>query len=151
MQDFVIPTERVSWGKDGQYGLDVRGLSYQDFTALFIQFGSGLDKIFELIEGTEQTAEDFDLKEFGGGLVAKSPQLVAHLIALAADMPDRATEVTRMSLPAQIKCLEAIYKLTVEEAGGLANFLKLVLKIAQEVRITARAMNPAIPTTDIGS
>lgn len=155
MQDFVIPTERVTWGKESEYGVEVRGLSFHDFTQLFMQHGKALDKIFEFIEGGESAASDaannFDVKEFGVGLIQKSPQLVAQLIALAADSPDRATQVARMPLPVQVKCLEAIYRLTVEEAGGLADFLKLVMQIAREVRVTARAVNPATPLNDIGT
>jgi hypothetical protein len=108
-----------------------------------------------LIEGGEQRAKELanglDLKEFGAGLIQKSPQLVAELIALATDQPDQATQVARMPLPVQIRLLEAVYRMTVTEAGGLADFLKLVLKVAQEVRITARAINPTTDIADIGS
>lgn len=154
MQDLIIPTERVTWGKSVEHGLEVRGLSFQDFTQLFMQHGKALDKVLEFIEGgdaAQAMASTFDVKAFGEGVITKAPQLVAQLIALAADMPDQATQVARMPLPVQMKLLQAIYRLTVEEAGGLADFLQLVLKLAQEVRVTARAINPTTPIDSIGT
>jgi hypothetical protein len=155
MQDFIIPTEKVMWGKESANGLEVRGLSFHDFTVLFSQYGSAVDKIFELIEGDSSAAKDFaesiDVKAFGADLIKKAPQLVATLIALAADIPDRATQTERIPLPVQIKLLEAIYRLTVEDTGGLTNFIQLVMGLAKEVRLTARAFNPTIPLNDIGT
>lgn len=155
MQDFIIPTETVKWGRESANGLEVRGLSFHDFTVLFSQYGDAVDKIFELIEGDSSTIKAFsdgiDIKAFGADLLKRAPQLVATLIALATDMPDRATQMERIPLPVQIKLLEAIYRLTVEDTGGLTNFIQLVLGLAKEVRLTARALNPAIPESDIGT
>jgi len=155
MQDFVIPTETVSWGKDSANSVVVRGLSYNDFVELFTEFGKAVDILFEVIEGGEAKIQSFaengGIKEFGAGMIKKSPQLVAKLIALATDSPSQATQVARMPLPVQMRLLEAVYRLTVEEAGGLADFLQLVLKIAREVRDIARAVNPAVPLENIGS
>jgi hypothetical protein len=142
MQNFVIATENVVWGAEKQNSLTVRGLSFQDFTLLFTQYGKPVDEIFQFIERAQSGgAVDFNAKAFGADLISTAPQAVASLIALAADEPDQATKAARMPLPVQIRCLEAIYKLTVEEAGGLNDFLALVMRIAKGVSQTARLMS----------
>lgn len=154
MLDFVIPTEKISWGKGAGQVVEVRGLSFNDFTQLFVKHGKGLDQLFNFIEagaGQLEAAASKDIKTFGSGFIMRAPELVAQLIAVAADSPDQAPKVAQLPLPVQIKCLEAIYRMTVEEAGGLADFMQLVLRIAEEVRITARAINPKTPLESIGT
>lgn len=134
---FVIATEEVRWGqKERAQVLTVRGLSYQDFMVLFTTFGKGVDQVLSFIDASSKggkVPDDFDLKEFGMGMIGSSPQVVALLIALAADLPSNRDDVARMPLPAQIDALEKIYELTVTEAGGLADFLALVSRIARNV------------------
>jgi len=140
MQDFIIPTERVEWGSNGKVGFDVRGLSVQDITILFTTHGASVDKIFSFIEGAHQGDDGFDVKEFGADLIIKAPQVVAQMIALAADMPDQAV-AARMPLPVQIRALEQIYKLTIEETGGLTDFLALVLRLIQSAKQAIPSMS----------
>lgn len=152
MQTFVIATEDVVWGSEKQNSLSVRGLSFQDFTLLFTQYGKPVDEIFKFIERAQSGGTvDFDAKAFGADLISTAPQAVASLIALAADIPDRVTQVARMPLPVQIRCLEAIYKLTVEEAGGLNDFLALVVRIAKSVSQTTHLMSSHQKTSNLNS
>lgn len=144
MTDFYISTEVIEWGPEKKRNrIEVRGLSFEDFTRLFTEYGKTTDQIFSFIENIQVNdgKMDFDAKAFGADLIVKAPKAVASLIALAADMPDRATQVARMPLPVQVRTLEAIYRMTVEEAGGLHDFLALVLRIAKQVSQTARLMN----------
>src|SRR5690606_21816002 len=132
MTDFHISTEVIEWGPENKRNkIEVRGLSFEDFTSLFSTYGKTTDDIFKFIENVQSgdKTSDFDAKAFGADLVVKAPKAVASLIALAADMPDRATQVARMPLPVQVRALEAIYRMTVEEAGGIHDFLSLVLRI----------------------
>lgn len=143
MTEFHISTEKVEWGpEDKRNCIEVRGLSFEDFTNMFTTYGKATDDIFKFIENMQsgETA-DFDAKAFGADLIVKAPKAVASLIALAADMPDRVTQVARMPLPVQVRVLEAIYRMTIEEAGGLSDFLALVTRIAKGVSQTARLMN----------
>lgn len=144
MTDFHVSTEVIEWGPENKRNrIEVRGLSFEDFTKLFTEYGKTTDQIFSFIENiqADDGKVDFDAKEFGTDLIVKAPKAVASLIALAADMPDRATQVARTPLPVQVRALEAIYRMTVEEAGGLSDFLALVLRIAKQVSQTARLMN----------
>lgn len=143
MTDFFISTETIEWGSENKRNkIEVRGLSFEDFTVLFTTYGKATDDIFKFIENV-QTGEtaDFDAKAFGADLIIKAPKAVASLIALAADMPDRATQVARMPLPVQVRALEAIYRMTIEEAGGLSDFLALVTRIAKSVSQTTRLLS----------
>lgn len=144
MTDFFISTDTIEWGPESKRSkIEVRGLSFEDFTRLFTEYGKTTDQIFSFIENIQANdgKADFDAKAFGADLIVKAPKAVASLIALAADMPDRATQVARMPLPVQVRALESIYRMTVEEAGGLHDFLALVLRIAKQVSQTARLMN----------
>ncbi len=161
MTNFSISTEQVQWGKDNVNSVDIRGLSYQDFTTLFSDNGKVVDEIFTFIEQSNAPGgPKFDAKEFGVGLIAKAPLVVAQMIALAADIPDRAKDVARMPLPVQTKCMEAIYRMTVEEAGGFSDFLALITRMAKAVRQKVRLMNLSLdpemmkeldPNDNIGS
>lgn len=145
MRDFVIPTKTVEWGTSGQV-VEVRGLSFNDFTLLFTQFGPTVDRVFEFFGQLQSENPEVDIKAFGVELLHSAPNVVASLIALAADMSDRVTQVARMPLPVQVRVLEAIYELTVTEAGGLQDFLQTVLRLAQSVRGTVTKMAPNLNT-----
>lgn len=149
MQDFVIPTERIEWGSKVKQGLEVRGLSFHDLTMLFTAHGKDVDKIFQIIEAGQQGI-GFDVKEFGAELITKAPQVMAHLIALATDMPDQAV-AARMPLPVQIRILEAIYKMTIEETGGLNDFLALALRLMQTVRQTIPSVSSKQANLDLSN
>lgn len=153
MTEFFIPTETLEWGSDTRRSsIALRGLSFDDFTKMFTQYGKTTDDIFQFLESVKSDDKsDFDAKAFGADLIAKAPKAVASLIALAADMPDREASVARMPLPVQIRALEVIYRLTIEEAGGLADFLDLVLRIAKGVSQKARLMNSQQINLDLSS
>lgn len=146
MQDFVIPTTSVVWGQRVKQSLEVRGMSFQDLTLLFTTHGKTVDKIFTMVEGMNGNST-FDMKEFGAELLTQAPQVVATMIALATDMPDQAA--ARMPFPVQVKILEAIYQMTVEEAGGLTDFLDLALRLMRSVRQVVPSMSsqmkPSLP------
>ncbi len=149
MTDFHISTETIEWGPRPNR-ITVRGLSFEDFTVMFTTFGKETDQIFKFIESANSgEAADFDSTAFGKDLIFKAPKAVASLIALAADMPDRATEVARMPLPVQVKAMEAIYRMTIEEAGGLSDFLALVRRIAKSVSQTTRLMSSPQTSLDL--
>lgn len=153
MTEFFISTEAIEWGPENKRSkIELRGLSFEDFTSLFKTYGKETDDIFKFIESMQSGGTaDFDAKAFGTDLILKAPKAVASLIALAADMPDRATQVARMPLPVQVKAMEVVYRMTVEEAGGLSDFLALVLRIAKGVSQTARLMSSQQTSLDLSN
>lgn len=135
MTDFLYDTETVTWGKNGKKSLTVRGLSSEDLTVAIRHHKESLDKLFNLVEGKLQLEND-QLTGFGMELMDQFPSLVALLIALAADMPNRAGEVQRLPVPVQLRLIEAIYQLTIEDTGGLNDFLSRVFTLLRQVRTT---------------
>ena len=139
MTDFLYSTEEVKWGKAGKEKvLNVRGLSVQDLTTAIRTHKDSLNKAFSLAEG--RLEEDQDLTEFGMELMEQFPDLVALLIALAADMPDRAGEIKHLPAPVQLKLMMAIYELTIEDTGGLQDFLQQVFAILKQVKTVTHSL-----------
>jgi hypothetical protein len=139
MNDFLYSTTDVRWGKEGEKVLTVRGLSTQDLTIAIRTHKDSLTKAFSFVE--ERFDDDQSLTEFGMELMEQFPDLVALLIALAADMPDRAGEVLRLPAPLQLKLMEAIYELTIEDTGGLQDFLQNVFALLNRMKVTTRSLN----------
>ena len=140
MNDFLYSTTDVRWGKAGKEKvLNVRGLSVQDLTTAIRTHKDSLNKAFSLAEG--RLEEDQDLTEFGMELMEQFPDLVALLIALAADMPDRAGEVKHLPAPVQLKLMMAVYEMTIEDTGGLQDFLQQVFAILKQVKTVTHSLN----------
>ena len=76
MRDFVIPTKTVEWGTSGQV-VEVRGLSFNDFTLLFTQFGPTVDRVFEFFGQLQSENPEVDIKAFGVELLHSAPNVVA--------------------------------------------------------------------------
>jgi|AntDeeMinimDraft_5_1070356.scaffolds.fasta_scaffold00686_20 hypothetical protein len=140
MNDFLYSTTDVRWGKAGKEKvLNVRGLSVQDLTTAIRTHKDSLNKAFSLAEG--RLEEDQDLTEFGMELMEQFPDLVALLIALAADMPDRAGEIKHLPAPVQLKLMMAVYEMTIEDTGGLQDFLQQVFAIMKQVKTVTHSLN----------
>ena len=140
MDEFLYNTENVKWGKAGnEKVLTVRGLSTQDLTIAIRTHKDSLTQAFQIVEG--RLEDDQKLSEFGMELMEEFPDLVALLIALATDMPDRAGEIQRLPAPVQLRLMLAIYELTIEDTGGLQDFLQQVFVILNRVKATTHSLN----------
>jgi len=139
MNDFLYNTEDVKWGREGsERVLTVRGLSTQDLTITIRTHKDSLTKAFELAEGR---LEDENLTEFGLELMEQFPGLVAQLIALAADKPDKAGEIGCLPAPVQLRLMLAVYELTIEDTGGLQDFLQQVFAILNRIKATTHSLS----------
>ena len=112
LSDIAVPTEIISVGR---HSFSVRGLSFEDVTALINRHQIALEALI----GMYGKATDADLLQF---LIRESPTLAAQIIALASDEPDQEKAVRRLPLPTQIDALTMVAKLTFEEAGGVKKF-----------------------------
>jgi hypothetical protein len=97
-----------------------------------------LNKAFSLAEGRND--EDQDLTEFGMELMDQFPDLVALLIALATDMSNRAGEIKHLPAPVQLRLMMAVYELTIEDTGGLQDFLQQVFAILKQVKTVTHSL-----------
>lgn len=136
---FDVPTLKVSWASGGkQYGFEVRGLSDEDLVKLVRDNDEALNKAFNAVQGVSgQNPEDLtntNAVEFGKALLEAVPELVAQMIALAADMPDKAPVVRKMPAPIKLQALTAVWQLTVIDTGGLEPFLEQVLGLMKGLR-----------------
>lgn len=115
LSDITLPTETISVGRAS---FSVRGLSFEDVTALIGKHQSALE---ELIDRYNQKGSDAEVLQF---LVRETPSLTAQIIALASDEPDQELAARKLPMPKQIDALTAIAKLTFEEAGGVKKFVE---------------------------
>ena len=130
----------MKWGREGsEKVLTVRGLSTQDLTTTIRTHKDSLTKAFNLAEG--RLDNDQDITEFGLELMEQFPELVAQLIALAADKPDKAGEVIRLPVPIQLRLVVAIYELTIQDTGGLEDFLDQVFAVLKRLKVTTHSLN----------
>lgn len=147
MTDFLYSTQDVKWGREGnEKVLTVRGLSTQDLTTAIRTHKDSLTKAFNLAEG--RLEDDQSITEFGMELMEQFPELVAQLIALAADIPDKAGEVIRLPVPIQFRLVTAIYELTIEDTGGLEDFLDQVFAVLKRLRVTTHSLNSLQKTVE---
>lgn len=139
MINLTIPYEKISFGNNS---IQVRGISVHDITILIQTFGFKTldDAIKDFTEKNSNEGKEFDLMD----LLMKFPLAAAHLIALAADSSDQAGLVARMPAPAQIQCLEAIYRLTIQETGGLETFTLLIRKIMKGMSVGANSLKETV-------
>lgn len=112
LSDIAVPTETISVGR---HSFSVRGLSFEDVTALIQRHQAALESMI----GMYGKASDADLLQF---LIRESPTLAAQIIALASDEPDQELAVRKLPMPAQVDALTAVAKLTFEETGGVKKF-----------------------------
>ena len=140
MNDFLYNTIDVTWGREGKEKvLTVRGLSTQDLTIAIRTHKDSLTKAFQMAEG--RLDDNSDLSEFGLELMEQFPGLVAQLIALATDKSDRAGEIERLPAPVQLRLMLAVYELTIEDTGGLQDFLQQVFVILNRIKATTLSLN----------
>lgn len=134
MTESLFDTLEIPYGRNNRK-LVVRGLSLTDVSKIIVDHKEDLDFLFD--DKTKDAAKEAvkdDPKAFGWKLVTQFPVLASKLVALAADMPDRAGEVMNLPAPVQLNAIEAIYQLTVEDNGGLQDFLDRILRTIETVK-----------------
>lgn len=113
LRDITLPTETISVGRAS---FSVRGLCFEDVTALISRHQSALEA---LIDQYSKKGSDAEVLQF---LVRETPSLAAQIIALASEEPDQEEAARKLPMPKQIDALTAVAKLTFEEAGGVKKF-----------------------------
>lgn len=123
--DFVLPTEEVQL-PDGK-SFAVRGISLEDVTILLSKHGAEMDGFYQQMSARQ----DQSAMEVGLSLIGKAPDLVANIIAMAADEPALANVVKKFTIGVQQDALEKIAKLTFDASGGPGKFIEAVTKLVQ--------------------
>lgn len=131
---------RKAKGDEPEQSLTVRGVSTQDIMKLMRVHGASLLTILNTTlaeraaEGGEGVSEDLASK-FIFGLVEQLPDAIADLIVIVTDTPPEEVAkafavATRLPLPAQLKLLQEIVRVTLEDFGGLGEFMETVISLA---------------------
>lgn len=111
--------------------IDVRGLSYPDLAQLVETHRDSATELYERFTGIRKDA--ITAEEAGSialEVVTKMPAVAAHIVALAADVPEDFEIVLRLPLDVLASALETTALLSFAMEGGLKNFLETVTRIA---------------------
>jgi hypothetical protein len=152
---FEIPRTTIQWKSGGKdYGFTVRGLSDEDLIKLVRDNQDDLEKAHTTVQQISEKSDVDNLsavtvKEFGMALLEAVPALVAQMIALAADDPDKVPVVRKLPAPTKLTALMAIWNLTVVDTGGLAPFLEQVLGLMRDLRMGVDAAKSQIQAASL--
>lgn len=132
---YTLKTERIEFGEDDW--IEVRGLGLPDIMQLFDANGDSVQAVYDKFVGldpnsiSEEAAAD--PLALAGSLAQMFPALIAHVIALAADVTDSLYHVSKLPIDVQAAALEKIFKLTFAMSGGPKKFLETVVRMAGSV------------------
>lgn len=107
----------------------VRGLSLDDVSVLV---RSHLDALNLLATMAEETNTHFGSVAFFTQAVTTAPNVVFDAIALAADEPSYASDARKLPVGLQIKALQEISRLTLEDIGGPKALVALVRSLLNQ-------------------
>ena len=142
LRDYVIATRTVTL--QGDQKMSVRALGFDDIQNLLINKQGLIDMALELfIEngGKLDTADPQQVREFGTLMLAKLPDLVAELIAIAADEPDLGHKAKRLPAPVQLDALMGIYELTFTEPDSVKNFFGRLASLLTSIPRPGKAVS----------
>lgn len=115
----------------------VRGLDIDDITHILTNYLPAVTKAAELWKQHQESAfTNVNFVNMCGVLSTEFPGLVMEVISIAADEPE--AKNVRIGLGAQIAALQAIFKLTVEDAGNVGNLFATVAAAAKGALSSAR-------------
>lgn len=113
---------------DSSPTVELRGLSFHDFSKLIRVHYHDLDGLFDLYENSAgQDLTAIAAGRFATTLIADAPGLVAHIIALAADDEAALDIAQQLPLIVQIEALKTIGGLTFSDVEEVKKMLALVM------------------------
>lgn len=124
--------------------IEIRGLSMQDLAILYKDNREDLVKVYDFFK-SNQSGDNVEVSELGSEFIFKFGKFAVFLIALAADEPDRAGEFSKLPFPVQLQMLLSIYNLTIEDSGGLDNFLSMAVLLTRGATSLIKKGQPAQP------
>lgn len=107
---------RVKIEQGGKPLVTVRGLSLDDLSILVRAHKPTLDRLYGAAEQGRMSA--FGGEAFFLELIQAAPDVAYEVIALAADEPEYLVHGRKLPLGFQIKALQTIVQLTLEDVGG---------------------------------
>jgi len=146
--DYEIPTETVPI--DAKHSFTVRGVDFSDLSALAYRHGPVLGLLYSRVTKLNEKGSAFRPEDLGAMLTSSArefPDLVADLIAVAADEPDQAKKIRKLRFPVQVDALHKIVGLTLIGEHELKKLLEIVAEAAEAttraVKLATRPTNSA--------
>lgn len=132
--DYQVPTIPVEMSP-GIFG-PVRGFTLDDITNLI---GAHLDEMMEVATLYVQSQRDVkagtNMTDIVYVVIRQFPKLISEVISIVTDTPELGDK--RLPGGLQFKILEAAFKLTIEDAGGLGN-LSAALQSVVDATVASR-------------
>lgn len=145
--DFKTPVTTIE--SQGKPVIDVRGLSFVDISLLINSHRADMEKLFAMYKEFQRKdggdlVGDALVMRYGFELLNEAPGILANIIALGADETDRVEQISRLPATVQIDSLVAIFKMTIEDFGGVKKMMATLWETAlsfapQEVREKAES------------
>lgn len=130
LKDLRIPEEVIKT-RSGDF--TVRGLDVDSLSLLIRQHGKDMTEIFNKFSDEEAEITPERVMAFALPLIEAFPQLVAQLVACAADDPSPEAVATfrRLPISVQADALEQVIVLTFDAEGGPKKFAETVVRLLQ--------------------
>lgn len=107
----------------GESLIPLRGLAIADLEVLM---NFNLADLQIAVDALQSSSQGFVL---GLRMIRDTPDLVARIIALAADEPDAVENAKKLPFPLQVAALEKIGTLTFQDVGGPGNFTAVLSRM----------------------
>lgn len=125
--------ERVTIEHKGQALVSVRGLCLDDVGILVRAHLHVLNSLADL-------SKRGDIAMFGGDkfildVVTLAPNVAFDIIALAADEPEYTAQARKLPVGLQVKILQEVLRLTLEDVGGPLALMTLLQGLAREQKL----------------
>lgn len=127
LTELGFATESVKLAKGD---LTLRGLSLSDILSLYRANAEALRKLYTQV--TLDTGQKLSLEnesDVVALIAASAPEIVAQIIAMAADEPTAVDVARRLAFPVQIEALEKIGKLTFSQEGGPKKVVEAIVRM----------------------
>lgn len=162
-KEFFAPREAVKY--NGIEVCDVRGITPDDLARIMVENAADVEQVFTMLE-RDDTLKDIAKddpeavmgamkthgKSFFNMLITKVPELIAKIIAVAADDPEGYDHIRKnFVLPVQLEAITTVAKLTFVDSNGFKAFLGNVLALAGKSDETTSATMIESPTASSGS
>jgi hypothetical protein len=127
LRDLQLPTSTVST-PGGNF--DVRGISFSDVMVVANTFGPQAAMVFAKLTNGQKVQVD-DVKSVLANIAPQVPELVAGVIALAADdySPEGIAMAGKLNFHVQLDALEKIFHNTFQSEAELKKFMESIIRM----------------------
>lgn len=129
----------------GQHTVQFKGISTADLAVLLPKYGAEIATLFGAVIGNK-TMNEIDMAATFKTLVTDAPELVADVIALAAEdySEDGIAFARRLPVLKQIEALDAIYRATFTSESDVKKAREVITKAVLALAATMEQMAPML-------